>query len=111
MTEDELRLFLDENSAAIKAEVKRKMVDRLVAEHSWDISKQIGTVVSDFVAKEVVPEVTAHLSSVKGEITEGVIRSLATISDDLAKALAKDAAENISTSYKRTQILKAIFGY
>lgn len=111
MTEDDLKKFLEDNSEEIKRTIKQKMVERLMQDHSWELSKHIGKVVSDFVAAEIVPDVQTHLMSMKGEITAACVKSLAKISDDLASSLAKDAAENIGTGYKRTQILKAIFGY
>ena len=112
MTEQQLKEFLEENKADIAEAVKRATIERMIAQHNWDISSQIREVVSKFVADNVVPEVQAHLESQKGVFVAAIINSLSEVSDELAKSLAADALKNIATEYKRREIVKAIFtGY
>jgi hypothetical protein len=109
MTEDDLKQFLADNKADIQDAVKRAAIDRLIAQHSWNISEQIRQAVNDFIAKEVIPDVQAHLSEYKGALVSGVIAGLSTLSDDLAKGLATDAAKTIGDSWQRQKIIKALF--
>jgi len=109
MTEDEIKSFLDENKSAILSTVKQKAIDRLVEQHRWDITEQISKVVNAFVIEEVVPEVKAHLMDIKGPIVEAAVRGISGLTDELAKGLAKAATENVANSYRRENILKALF--
>lgn len=109
MTEQQLKEFLDENKADIHAAVKRAAIDRLIAQHSWDITAQIKETVSAFVTSEIIPEVEAALAEQKGALVSGVIGGLASIADELAKGLAADAAKTISDDWRRKQVVKAIF--
>lgn len=110
MTEEDLKQFLDENADAIKAQVKQRMIDGLLAEHRWSISSQISEIVNEFVRDEIAPAVKAHLQSEKSEIIEAAVKSASGIGDLLAKALVERAAKNISgDSYNFRNTLKAIF--
>jgi hypothetical protein len=110
MTEEDLKQFLDENAEAIKAQVKQKMIDGLLAEHRWTISGQIGEIVNEFIKEEIAPAVKAHLQSEKGPILEAAIKSASGIGDMLAQALVERAAKNISgDTYRFRDTLKGIF--
>lgn len=110
MTEEDLKQFLDDNAEAIKAQVKQKMIDGLLAEHRWTISSQIGDVVNEFIKTEIAPAVKEHLQSEKSEILAAAIKSAAGIGDLLAQALVEKAAKNIKgDSYNFRNTLKAIF--
>lgn len=109
MTEQQLKDFLEENKADIQAAVKSAAIERLIAQHSWDISSQIRDVVREFVEKEVLPEVEAALAEQKGALVAGVIAGLAPMADELAKGLAADAAKTIGDDWRRKNIVKAIF--
>ena len=110
MTEDDLKQFLDENAETIKAQVKQKMIDGLLAEHRWSISSQISEIVNEFVKDEIAPAVKEHLQSEKGEIITAALKSASGIGDMLAKALVERAAKNISgDTYNFRNTLKAIF--
>lgn len=111
MTEDELRAFLDENKVEIQKEVKARAIARLLEEHRWTIGDAISKAVNKFVEDEIIPEVRNELASQKGVIVEGIVKSIAGISDLLAKALTDAAAKNVSTSYNLDKVSKAIFGY
>lgn len=110
MTEEDLKQFLDDNAEAIKAQVKQKMIDGLLAEHRWTISSQIGEIVNEFIKDEIAPAVKEHLASEKGPILEAAIKATNGISELLAQALVEKAAKNLKgDSYNFRNTLKAIF--
>lgn len=110
MTDDDLKEFLEENRESIKAAVKAKMIDSLLAEHRWDISSEIKKAVEAFVAAEVVPEVKKYLADNKGPILQAAVAGAAEIGDTLAKAIAKQTAERLDPNgYRFRQVLKALF--
>ena len=110
MSPDDLKEFLAENDAEIKAAVKAKMIERLMESHRWQITDEIGVVVKDFVSKEIVPEVKKYLADNKGPILEAAIAGAATIGDALAKAVTERAAKNITPdSYQFRQVMEALF--
>jgi hypothetical protein len=108
MNEKEIRDFLSENSESIKATVREKMIAGLLAEHRWDISDQITKIVNEFIATEIAPEVKSHLQSEKGAILEAAIKTTANLSDLIAEAMTKKAAENLK-GYRFSAVMKAIF--
>lgn len=109
MTEAELKEFLNDNAEEIRATVKKRVIERLLAEHNWDITQTISKAVKEFVDAEIVPAVRDHLADQKGAIVAAAVGALATISDDLAKNLAADAAKNAADEWRRKNIVKAIF--
>lgn len=111
MTEVQLKEFLEENKVDIQAAIKSKMIERFTAEHRWDISEQVTKAVQAFIKAEVIPAVEAELQSQKGLIISATIKSLADISDRLAKGLALDASKRVGDEYRRKEIVKAIFGF
>lgn len=108
MNENEIREFLDENRETIKAAVREKMISTLIADHRWEISDHITKVVNEFIAKEIAPEVKAHLQSQKGPIIEAAIKTSAGLSEMIAKAMVEKAAENVK-GYRFGGLMKAIF--
>lgn len=112
MTEDDLKQFLDSNRAEIQAAVKQKMISALLETHRWKITDQIGKVVTEFVAAEIVPMVRAHLASEKGAIIQSAITAASEIGDTLAKALVVQVTKNlVGNDYQSRQVFKALFDY
>lgn len=109
MTEDGLREFLDANKDSIQDAVKKATIERLIADHKWDISDATGKVVRKFLDDEIMPAVREELASQKNAIIAAAIKSVAQISDDLAQGLIKSAAKNVGDDWRRKEIVKAIF--
>lgn len=110
MTPEDLKEFLSENDAEIKAVVKQKVIEGLLANHRWEITGQIGEIVKDFVNAEIVPEVKKHLQDQKGPILEAALVGAAEIGANLAKAIAERSAKNLtSDSYQFRQVMEALF--
>jgi len=110
MTEEDLKEFLDANKAEIQAQVKQRLIEGLLANHSWTMRDQISTVVSEFMKEEIIPEVKKHLISEKSAILEAAIASTAEIGDMLTKAMVANAAKNITgNNYGFNDLLKGIF--
>ena len=110
MTEADLKAFLEENKADIQAEVKRRFIEKILADYSWDISSQIKQVVGEFTKNHLIPEVEKELEAQRGPLVAAAIAGIAGICDSLGKGLASDAAKCLSDDYKRRQVLKSIFG-
>ena len=110
MTPDDLKDFLAENEAEIKAAVKAKMIERLLETHRWSITDEIGVVVKEFVSKEIVPEVKKYLADQKGPIIEAALVGAAEIGTNLSKAIAERSAKNLTAdSYQFRAVLEALF--
>ena len=109
MTEEDLKAFLESNKAAIQKQVQERMVERLLAEHRWDISDAISKVVTEFVATEIVPGVKLHLQDQKGAIMAAAITASTEIANKMAEAMVTRAAANIAKDYSFREVMKGIF--
>jgi ABC-type phosphate/phosphonate transport system substrate-binding protein len=111
MTEEDLKKFLDANKAEIQLQVKQRLIDGLLANHSWTMREQIGDVVAAFMRDEIMPEVKAYLVSEKSSILEAAVKGAAEIGDMLSKQLVAQAAKNLDgkSGYQFRAIAKAIF--
>lgn len=110
MTEEDLKEFLEDNKADIQAQVKQRLIDGLLANHSWTMRETISEIVAEFMKTEIVPAVREHLASEKGAIMEAAISSASHIGEMLSKALVEKASKNISgDSYQFRNTLKGIF--
>lgn len=108
MTEQEMQEFLDANKADIQAEVKRRMIEGLVANHRWEINGEMSKVVSEFVAKEIIPEVHTYLAGEKGAILEACKAAAVEIGNTLSKTMVEKAAKNIE-GYQFREAIKSMF--
>lgn len=110
MTEDDLKEFLEENKESIKAAVKAKMIESLLADHRWEITGTIGEIVQEFVAAEIAPEVKKYLADHKGSILQAAVVGAADIGNTLAQAMVAHTAKNLTEdSWKFRQVMKALF--
>lgn len=110
MTPDDLKSFLEANKADIEKAVKEKVISGLLQSYHWDITSEINQVVKDFVSTEIVPALKEHLQSQKGPLMEAALLGASTMGDTLAKAVAENAAKNLtSDSYKFRAVMKALF--
>jgi hypothetical protein len=110
MTEDDLKQFLEDNKTEIQAEIKRRTIDKLLADHRWEITSKISAIVDEFVASEIVPMVKAHLTAQKGPIIEAAIKGAAGIGDMLAQSLVERATKKLApNSYEARAVLKSLF--
>jgi hypothetical protein len=109
MTEEDLKEFLDANKADIQEQVRKTMIERLLTSHQWEISSQIATVVKEFVAAEIVPEVKAFLADNKGPLVEAACKGAAEMGDALSQAIVERTAKKLKAdSYEFRQVMKAL---
>ncbi|GGB00085.1 hypothetical protein GCM10011491_30430 [Brucella endophytica] len=110
MTEEDLKQFLAENAADIQAQVRQRLIEGLLTNHSWTMRDQIGEVVADFMKTEIIPEVRTYLSGEKSAILEAAIKGASKVSDMLAEAMVAQAAKNLSANrYEFKKIMEAVF--
>ncbi|PZU22466.1 MAG: hypothetical protein DI589_11265 [Shinella sp.] len=110
MTEEDLKQFLKDNKEDIQRQVRQRLIDGLLANHSWTMRDQISEVVSEFMKTEIVPEVRAYLAGEKSAILEAAIKGASEISDMMAKAMVEQASKNLqSNRYEIKKIMEAVF--
>lgn len=112
-----MTISTEELEALLEAH-RQEIVDHLIVETknqityklNYELSKQIGEIASEFVKKEVLPEIQATLTTDKSVIIQAIIKASEDISNDLCKALVDEARKRLSESYHRGNIFKAIWG-
>jgi len=109
MTEDEMKAFLDENSAAIKAAARDAMVEKVKQTMQWHMPGTFSEILNEFLKDEIAPAVKAALMDEKGAIIAAMAKATTEIGDNLAKAMAKQAAEAL-VGYKAQDVFKAVLG-
>ena len=110
MSPEDLKEFLEDNKAEIQATVKARMIDQILANHSWQITDEIRAVVQEFVSAEIVPEVKKHLQDQKGPILQAALVGASEIGESLSKSLVEAAAKNLAPDgYKFRALMKALF--
>lgn len=109
MTEQELKEFMEENKLEIQQKVKTRIIEKLMSDYRWEISERMKTVVDEFVDEHVIPAVREELSAQKQSLVDAAVQSCAGIGDELAKALSKKAAENLSYGFKVDEIAQKLF--
>lgn len=109
MTNDEMKEFLEANSAQIKQAVTARLIEGLIASHKWEMSEVIAKEVNDFMAAEIVPEIKKFLTSEKGAILAAAQESARQIGNLLTEEMVKRAAKNID-GYSFREMIKGLFG-
>jgi hypothetical protein len=95
-------------------EIKKAVIHEATNEVSWQAKTTVSTAVHDiveaFINEEVKPELLVALREKKSALISAGILGAEDIAVMLAKAMSEKMAENLGTSYKRSEILKAMFG-
>lgn len=104
---------INEILASAMEQIKAGVVTEAMRQATWKVSeslnREIDTIVKDFVTKEVAPELIISLNKNKSAIIEAGIIAADEMAKQLAASMAAKVTENLSTSYKRSAILKALF--
>ena len=94
-------------------QIKSAVVSEATRQITWDVKnevgKQIHSIVEDFIQVEVAPELKKLMIENKSLITDAAVTSANEMAEMLAKSITAKMAENLGTSYKRTEIFKALF--
>lgn len=103
---------LADNREAIKAHVKKVILDGISKQFQWELPQVVTKEVSKFMEEEIVPEIRKQLIADKDLIVEAATKAVQGIAIEVGTSLQKLAAEQLSNSYKVREIGKALFaGY
>lgn len=109
MTEEDLKKFLEENSADIQQAVKARTIDAMTSHLEYSLPPTIRNTVAEFIETEIVPELKRHLADQKGPIVEASCKAASEIGDKVAEMMVKQAVESM-TGYRSGDVLKALMG-
>ncbi len=94
-------------------DLKAKMLDQVSKAASWEVSEKCKALVLDqvteFIEKEVMPEVAENLLSQKGFLIESAIKFSEISVDILKDAMAEQLKKSLSNSWSREKLFKAMF--
>lgn len=94
-------------------QIKNGVVEEAKSHISWvtkdAVEMKIREVINKWVEKEVAPELVVSLNKNKSAIMSAAVMSAQDVAKLLADVMTKKLAENLTTSYKRNNILKALF--
>lgn len=96
----------DKIIASIKGAVEKEFVKRF----EWDLSAAVSGAVTEFINKEIVPEVAARLTADKQFIVEAAYKTSSAVVEKMVEAIGKQVAENLSSRYRLEQVVKALIG-
>lgn len=108
MTEEELANFLKDNAETMKKAAIDACIERVKQDIQWRMPDVVQKSINEFMATEIAPAVVEALKSEKAGIIAATTKSASEIGDQLAKIMAKTAAENLS-GYRAKEIIAAIF--
>ena len=117
MSDTQTEPRLDINIAEIMAASKERLVEEIVRsaevrmKYLIDaaLEKLIKDAVTAYFKAEIEPELTAALVLHKSAILKEIITSCYKIGESIGDAMAKKAIENLASSYKQNEMLKALF--
>lgn len=109
MTEEDLKQFLEENSADIQEAVKARTIEAMTRHLEYSLPNSIRETVVEFIESEIVPEVKKHLADQKGPIVAASCKAASEIGDKVAELMVKQAVESM-TGYRSGDVIKALMG-
>ena len=107
MDENDLKKYLDENQDRIKEAAVTAIMEKIKEDLRWGLPDECQVVVNTFMTEEIAPAIKDALANQKGEIVNSVIKAASQISDEIAKKMVEQAAENMS-GYKAKSIIASI---
>lgn len=110
MTQEELDQFLVDNKEAVMLAARQAILDKVTSDIKWKLPDTISAQVTEFLAKEIAPEVDKILHDEKDGIIAAARAASVAIGDTLSKALATKAEEALS-GYRAREVFKSLFGY
>ena len=109
MTEEQMKAILQESQDEIATALVEEAKLNVARELRYKMDKDIGAIVTEFIRDEIAPEIRTHLVANKSVILDSALESSNEIAARIGKALLETLTENLSSSYKRNNVMKALF--
>lgn len=109
MTEEQLAEMMTSCEEEVKKGVKERIVRIITEKVNYQVEFEVSQMVGKFVNEHILPAVKEHLLSSKDALIKAGCVGASTCGDQLAKALETQFATKLNDSYRRGQILKAMF--
>ena len=110
LTDKQKQEILDEAFEQVKAGVIENAIHHVDWNIKSELAKRTNELVKNWVTEELGPELITSLDENKSVLIEAAIISAEKMAETLASAMAGQMVENLSSSYKRNEILKSLFG-
>ena len=110
ITKESLTALLEEHEQELKASILKQLEVQIIQDVQWTLKGEIASIVKEWIAGEIGPEIRAALVESKPAVLAAVALSATRIGEAMADALVADVTKNLSESYKRSAILKALIG-
>ncbi len=106
--------MLEKMVEGCEEEIRKEVVRRVSEAFTQDVSNQVyqklTKEVGEFLDKEIMPELQVYLTSNKGPILAGAKKAADTLSTSIETAIVAQVNEAMKESWKRSNVLKALFG-
>lgn len=109
MNDEEIKEMIEKVKPGIEQKLNDTITEQIINSLKYSLSNQVEAAVSDYVAKEIIPEVRTILDNNKEEILEEVSKNALLVCKELTEGIAVRALSNLEVSYKRSAIIKALF--
>ena len=109
LTEEQVLEMLKSAEVELRQEVVEHAKRDIASSFSFVLNQEIRKVVEKYVQEEIAPDLAAMLVASKEGILKSATVAAGEIGQKLAQALIEEAAKNLAVSYKRSEMLKALF--
>jgi hypothetical protein len=108
-TAEDLSKILADHEDEIKKHVLGEIKEQMRIDLMYSLRAQIDVAVKKFLAEDLAAEIRAQLVESKPAILAAVGEASVTIGQFLTDGLVAEAQKNLGESYKRRNVLKALF--
>jgi hypothetical protein len=109
ITPEEIMAVLENHREELVAHMVEETKTEITRKINWTLAEEVNKIVKDFITTEIAPEIKAQLVENKPAILKAIAVMTEQFSMDLTEALLAQARENLNQSWKRNEIMKAMF--
>jgi hypothetical protein len=109
ITAEDLGKLLAEHEQDIKDSVIDEVKAQIKCDLEWSLRQEISAIVKTFLTEDIAPEIRSALAENKPVILAAVVEAANTMGALLTEGLVSEVKERMETSYRRQNIVKALF--
>ncbi len=101
--------ILEGQKESLRLTAIQALKDSVTKQIGWDLSGAVSEATKKFIAEEITPELLKLLQAEKENILKQLSNLVGEVGEELKKALVKKAVDNLTSSWRVTDIGKQLF--
>lgn len=103
--------ILEQNKKDIANAAIKQIKESIASNIAYGTNREINDAISNFVKKEIMPEVNAYLAENRDALIDSYVKVVAEALGLVGEHMLTNAQKNMASSYNANEIAKKLFGW